>query len=128
HAHPLQWAVSYSFVGTRDQPYDGLPLPYYGANLLLPPGGSGIPNTTRWGLVNTGDFPALTTVPPGISQSGRTGLVNILYDLPREESPVTSLGQLQHFNLAGTLGVGDVGAIEYSAWQTNYPIGNSYAT
>ncbi|MEX2381729.1 MAG: hypothetical protein WD490_05050 [Opitutales bacterium] len=124
--HPLEWSIYYGFPGQRDQPYDDLPLPSYGANILLPPNAPGIPNTTRWGLVNTGDFPNLTTTPPGIDGFSDVGLVNMLYDIPRPGRPPVSLGQLQHVNLSGPAGPLD--RIQSNAWQNNYAVGNSYAT
>ena len=123
--HPLQWAIRYSILGQPDQPYDDLPLPYYEAN-LLPPAGTGIPTTVRWGLVTTGMFPDLTSSPPEIT--GDVGFVNLLYDLPRPERPVTSIGQLQHFNLAGINPTTNGSDLKPNAWQLNYPIANSYAT
>ncbi len=57
----------------------------------------------------------------------------ILYDLPRDEHPISSLAQLQHFNTFGTVPATDfTGALAEPAsttansHQNNYPIGNSY--
>jgi hypothetical protein len=122
---PLQWSIYYSFPGQRDQSFDD-PPPLFGANILLPPDAAGIPNTTRWGLVNTGGFPSLTTAPPGINGFENACFVNLLYDIPQPGHPITSLGQLQHFNLSGSTGTGS--QVKPSAWLSNYSIANSYAT
>ncbi len=54
--------------------------------------------------------------------------MNILYDLPLPGRPVNSIGQLQHFNLAGVPSSTDTGDLNPNQWQVAYPIGNSYAT
>src|SRR5690606_21930428 len=123
-AHPLQWAIKYFLEGLPGQTG---PDPRMKANILSPPGDDDIPATTRWGLVNTGEFPEMTTVPASIDSPAHAdlGFVNILYDIPRANLPLSSLGQLQHVNLAGQP-ASAVSDIKAAGWQLNYPIANSY--
>ena len=124
--HPLQWGVSYGILGQEANTAESAYHPMLKANLLPPPE-EDIPATTRWGLVCNGEYPALNT-PPAELADARVGLVNILYDVPTRETPITSLGQLQHFNLAGYMiaGASTSTAAKHNAFQTNHPVGNSY--
>jgi hypothetical protein len=120
--HPLQWGTSYGVVGQEGDTDVG-PHPLLSAN-ILPPLNETIPATTRWGLVTSGEYPSLNTVPPEITDA-QTSLINLLYDIPRPEASITSLGQLQHLNLAGQ--VSTTGAsLNSNAFLVNYPVGNSY--
>lgn len=90
------------------------------------------PTQVRWGIFNTGEGFDGTTVPTSLI--GDTGLVNILYDLPRAEHPPASISQLSHFNTAGhipranwtTPHFRDAFATRNHSFQPNHPIGNSY--
>ncbi|MFH1499656.1 MAG: hypothetical protein ABII82_17740 [Verrucomicrobiota bacterium] len=124
NAHPLQLAIKYYMAGEENP--TGV-NPYLAAN-LLPPAGTGIPSTTRWGLVSTGKFPSMTELPDEVDDPSEPdiGFVNILFDLPQPGRPVTSLGQLQHFNIAGHVVAGE--DVKPATWQLSHPIGNSYPT
>ncbi|HSI09548.1 MAG TPA: hypothetical protein VK985_13250 [Rariglobus sp.] len=129
--HPLQWARSYVYYGNTSTD-DSLPNPFLAANLLAPQD-SGLPTTTRWGLVNNGEGTYFTTAPASIGgDSGTTGFVNLLYDVPQPGRPITSLAQLQHFNGAGhhkanyNAGGDDRWSSMTHQFQVNYPVGNSY--
>jgi hypothetical protein len=124
--HPLQWvhsSVKYGVLGTNDN----TPHPLLAANLMRPAGSL---TTTRWALINNGEGSDYTVAPATIGgPSSTVGFKNLLYDLPRPDQPITSLGQLQHFNTAGhatspTVN-GGAGVITHQ-WQVNYPISNSY--
>jgi hypothetical protein len=129
--HPLQWGIAYAVVGDQANTPESAFNPSMSLNLLPPPGGSS-PTTTRWGLVGNGYYPSLTIPPPGLTDD-RAGLENILYDVPTTDNPITSLGQFQHFNLAG-YALNQVGGNNHPAlastklngFQNNYPISNSY--
>lgn len=78
----------------------------------------------RWGIVNNGQITNPTVAPSPVDTTKIAKL--FLYDLPREEHPVTSLGQLQHFNLSGRPAEKQNQWIYVQAYQVNYPISNSY--
>ena len=124
--HPLQWvhsSVKYGVLGTNDN----TPHPLLAANLMRP---SGSLSTTRWALINNGEGSDYTVAPASIGgPSSTVGFSNLLFDIPRPDQSLASLGQLQHFNTAGhatgpTIN-GGPGVIVHQ-WQVNYPIGNSY--
>ena len=125
HDHPLQWGVSYGVRGA-DGDTDSSPHPLLSANILAPLAES-IPATTRWGLVGSGEYPSLNTPPPEITDPA-TGFVNILYDLPTPEASITSLGQLQHLNLAGHFSTATASneSVKTNSFLVNYPVANSY--
>src|SRR5690606_7540949 len=81
--------------------------------------------------------PFNATVPPGSVGSSDLGFINLLYEIPTPGNPISSIGQLQHFNTnahieAPYLKDGNSFGGDYAkprkvqAWQSNYPIGNSY--
>ena len=127
--HPLQWVhnnVRYGVTGSHDAT-NPPPNDFFYANLLRP--GSSLTNT-RWGLVNNGEGPNFNVTQNSIGgPSSSVGLTNLLFDLPKPAAPLTSLGQLQHFNTAGhrplVIESREVGHIVHQ-WQVNYPISNSY--
>ncbi|MFH1496459.1 MAG: hypothetical protein ABII82_01420 [Verrucomicrobiota bacterium] len=95
----------------------------------------------RWGIVNRGASPPgspatpSTLVPASIggTSADDVGFENLLYDLPRPERSLASLGQLQHFNPSAYLTTTSFspGSAVYASnivhtWQVNYPISNSY--
>jgi hypothetical protein len=129
--HPLQWARSYVYYGNTATD-NTLPNPFLAANLLSPQDQT-VPLSVRWGLVNNGDGTYFTTTPSSIGgDAGTTGFVNLLYDIPQPGQPITSIGQLQHFNAAG-YHKSDYNASGDDRWssathqfQVNYPIANSY--
>jgi hypothetical protein len=122
--HPLQWGTSYGVLGT-DGDSDPGAHPMLAANHLSPLDES-IPATTRWGLINSGAYPSLTSPPADITDS-QTSFKTRLYDIPTPGHPLTSLGQLQHFNLAGFYFSSAAGSsLKSNAFQVNYPISNSY--
>ena len=98
------------------------------ANLLRPAGNT---RNARWGLVNIGTGFYQNETPTHVD--GAAGFFNLLYDLPRPGQPLSSLGQLQHFNTTGHIPIADLSAsneTRYAAvvhqWQVNCPIANSY--
>ncbi len=105
---------------------------FLAANLLF----SGGPDSgVRWGLVNIGEGNDQTTVPASINGAGDVGFTNYLYDVPRRNRPIRSLGQLQHLSPSGFIppGVSNFesgsnvrGPIVVNNWQVNYPVSNSY--
>ncbi|HSH96521.1 MAG TPA: hypothetical protein VK968_20395, partial [Roseimicrobium sp.] len=128
--HPLQWVhsyVRYGVTGSHD-PSSPPPNPFFSANLMRPAGSL---SSTRWGLINNGDTTSadFTVAPASIGGPASTvGFTGLMYDIPKPGQPLTSLGQLQHFNTAGHLPTGianGAGNIVHQ-WQVNYPIGNSY--
>jgi hypothetical protein len=119
--HPLQWGTSYGIRGLNGDTDIG-PHSLLSANILAPLD-EAIPETTRWGLVASGEYPSLNTPPPEVDMD--VGFVNRLYDLPTPDAAITSLGQLQHFNLTGHLSNPDA-SINANGFLVNYPIGNSY--
>ena len=92
-------------------------------------------NTVRWGLLNFGEGPSQSQAPASIGGPGTSSLVgfnNYLYDIPRPDHKISSLGQLQHFNTTGHVngtwwrsGIYESTATT-SGWQSNYSISNSY--
>lgn len=126
NAHPLQLGVKYYMAGEESPTGTN---PFLAANHLPPPG-SGDITTTRWGLVSTGQFPSMTELPNEVDDPDQPniGLVNILFDLPQPGRPVTSLGQLQHFNIAGHRAPTNMDLNKAATWQLSHPIGNSYPT
>ena len=135
--HPLHWIHTYVRYGVTGShaASNPAPNPFLAANHMLPPGSSASAATTRWGLVNNGVGNYFNTPPASIGgPSSSVGLVNLLFDLPGPDQPLTSLGQLQHFNTAGH-GQGlstynqAKAALAFTTvhqWQVNYPIANSY--
>ncbi|TSJ79558.1 hypothetical protein [Rariglobus hedericola] len=119
--HPLQWGTSFGVIGL-DGDSDPSGHPMLAAN-HLPPLDETIPSTTRWGLINSGAYPSLTSPPADISDPN-TSFNTRLYDIPTPGHALTSLGQLQHFNLAGFFLSG--GNSISNSFQVNYPIANSY--
>jgi hypothetical protein len=111
--------------------------PWLAAHLMMPD--SGAPET-RWGIVNQGENASGDAVDPQTltpqSVGGDTnsvGFTNLLYDIPRTGNPLSSLGQLQHFNTvgfftAGSFGYGTPNHASHivNTWQVNYPLSNSY--
>lgn len=91
------------------------------------------PKQVRWGIFNTGEGDG-TNVPAALS--GNTGLVNILYDVPRRApDPLpSSIAQLRHFNATGHIPFANWSgatwperfALANHSFLPNYPIGNSY--
>ena len=129
--HPLQWVHSYVRYGVTGS-YDAVsppPNPFFSANLMRP---SGSLSSTRWGLINNGDISSadFTVAPASIGgPSSTVGFIGLMYDIPKPGQPLTSLGQLQHFNTAGhATGPTTSGGASVIAqqWQVNYPISNSY--
>ncbi|HEY9248519.1 MAG TPA: hypothetical protein VIO38_05285 [Rariglobus sp.] len=128
-SHPIEWARTFGKSGALGgSGTAGSPPPqhpFFDANLMRP---SGSTTTVRWGLVNLGD-PTNPTVPPSYI-TGDVGFQNLLYDLPRSANPLTSLGQLQHFNTAGIMPVTSFTTVQYQTmaqgFQVNYPLSNSY--
>ncbi len=86
----------------------------------------------RWGIFNTGENFDGTTTPSALV--GDTGLVNLLYDVPRAAHPTSSISQLRHFNTTGHISrvnwtlphFRDKFATANHSFQPNHPIGNSY--
>jgi Tfp pilus assembly protein PilV len=124
-SHPLEWARCFMKNGSNGSS-GTTPSPWLGANLLRP---SGSTTTARWGLVNIGQGNSQTVPPDSIggSSASDVGFINYLYDIPRPDNPLSSLGQLQHFNATGYIPVtGTPNNSVMNSWQTNYPISNSY--
>ncbi|WP_309396808.1 hypothetical protein [Cerasicoccus maritimus] len=107
---------------------------YLGAHLLRP---SGDLYHARWGVINTGVANYDSTA-PSMFNTPDVGLQNFLYDVPSGDVPLTSLGQLQHFNTSAYIDrnswwnsyvngrkVSETTTVQ--SWQMNYPIANSYA-
>lgn len=122
HPHPLEWARRFIKNGSTGSPGDS-PNPWLAANLLRP---SGSTTTARWGIVNVGEGADQTTPPASIggNSAGDVGFRNFLYDIPRRERPLSSLGQLQHFNTAGFIDT--TANNDIHTWQVNYALSNSY--
>ncbi len=122
--HPLQWGVFYGVRGSQGDT-DAGPHPLLSANILAPLN-EAIPSTTRWGLVASGEFPSLNTPPPEVAIDA--SFINRLYDVPTPDAPITSLGQLQHFNVAGHLStpVESPESLKTNGFLVNYPVANSY--
>ncbi|MET0263931.1 MAG: hypothetical protein ABW223_13595, partial [Rariglobus sp.] len=126
NAHPLEWARRFTKNGSTGSAGD-TPNPWFAANLLRP---SGSTTKVRWGLVNIGEGQEQTIPPASIggASASNVGFNNYLYDVPRPNQPLSSLGQLQHFNTMGyhpmTSTPSQVSSL--SSWQTNYAISNSY--
>ncbi|WP_269539011.1 hypothetical protein [Cerasicoccus fimbriatus] len=126
-SHPLEWAKTLTKKGEagNDQ--------YFGANLLRD---SSSLTKVRWGPLHTGTANYQSVTPSEISGT-EVGFENLLYDIPRPDVPLSSLGQLQHFNTTPIIdrtswssssnGGSAARATTVQAWQMNYPIGNSYA-
>src|SRR5690606_12320145 len=125
HDHPLQWGTSYGVRGVEADS-NSAPHPMLSANLLAPITET-IPETTRWALVASGEYPSLNTPPPEITDT-ETGFINRLYDIPTSDAPITSIGQLQHLNLAGHFSVATTNntSVKTNSFLVNYPVGNSY--
>ncbi|GHC06940.1 hypothetical protein GCM10007047_25000 [Cerasicoccus arenae] len=105
------------------------PNPYFEAHIMRPLGGT---QTTRWGLSNLGTGAYQNEPQSYLAEDA--GFANLMYDLPRPELPLSSLGQLQHFNTTGFLasqnsffGQPERSASVVNHWQVNYAISNSYA-
>ncbi len=124
NTHPLEWGRAFIRTGATGGDTD-TPNPYLEAHLLRRPGD---PARVRWGLANTGIGLYLNQPPAHVT--GDAGFINLLYDLPAPDAPIASLGQLQHFNLAGhfTGLASHANSTRVHTWQSNYPISNSYAT
>ncbi len=125
YSHPLEWARRFVKNGSTGSP-GNTPNPWLDANLLRP---SGSTTTARWGIVNIGEGQNQTVPPASIGgpSASDVGFKNHLYDIPRPDQPLSSLGQLQHFNTAGYIPDTTAQATSsMNSWQTNYPISNSY--
>jgi hypothetical protein len=121
-SHPLQWARRFDKNGSTGSAGTS-PNPWIESNLMRP---SGTTTTSRWGIANIGEGGSQTQPPASLGGSA-VGFNNFLYDIPRPGHPLSSLGQLQHFNTAGyvpdtTFQIASV----KNGWQTNYPVSNSY--
>ena len=133
--HPVEFARTYG-KNSASAPV-GTPFnPWLDAHHMRPSPGAA---TTRWGIVNRGengsqDQSAPQTLTPLSVRNTDAGFKNFLYDLPRQDQPLASLGQLQHFNTAGFITASSFlsqGSVSYNSnivhtWQVNYPISNSY--
>ncbi|MBC8040600.1 MAG: hypothetical protein H7Y06_08670, partial [Opitutaceae bacterium] len=133
--HPVEFARTYAKNGASAQGSTTF-NPWLDAHHMRPTPGAA---TTRWGIVNRGenaaqDQSAPQTLTPLSVRNTDAGFQNFLYDLPRADRPLASLGQLQHFNTAGFITASSFlgqGSVAYNSnivhtWQTNYPISNSY--
>jgi hypothetical protein len=130
-SHPLEWARRFTKNGSTGSSGD-TPNPWFGANLMLPANATTSTANVRWGLVNIGeDINHAQTLPPasiGGTSASDVGFNNYLYDIPRPGHPLSSLGQLQHFNTTGYHPTTATPSrfTSMSGWQTNYPFSNSY--
>jgi Type II secretory pathway, component PulK len=105
----------------------------FAANLLFE---GGPDSAVRWGLVNIGEGDEQTAEPNSIAGAGDVGFRNYLYDIPRKDRPIRSLGQLQHLSPSAYIppGVSNFdsagsavrASIVVNSWQVNYPVSNSY--
>jgi Tfp pilus assembly protein PilV len=133
--HPVEFARTYVKNGAS-APVGSPFNPWLDAHHMRPSPGA---STTRWGIVNRGensaqDQSAPQTLTPLSVRNTDAGFHNFLYDLPRTDHPLASLGQLQHFNTAGFITASSFlsqGSVSYNSnivhtWQVNYPISNSY--
>ncbi len=120
--HPMENTFSF--------PRDGAPGndSWFGKDLIFDTSGDRV----RWGPVNMETNRTVAYDPPPAGLSDETGYVNVLYTLPRAESPVVSIPQLQHFSPSGFVNngritsTGDHYALHANSFQVNYPTGNSY--
>ncbi|WP_309383831.1 hypothetical protein [Cerasicoccus frondis] len=126
--HPLEWARTLTKkgeVGNSD---------LFGANLLWKEDSDW--QQVRWGALHTGAIETPTVTPSSVAGTD-IGFYNYLYDIPRQDVPMTSLGQFQHFNTSALTDRSYWGSSSYGAntkaativqsWQMNYPLSNSYA-
>jgi hypothetical protein len=133
--HPVEFARTYG-KNAASAPVGNPFNPWLDAHHMRPSAGAA---TTRWGIVNRGenasqDQSAAQTLTPLSVRNTDAGFQNFLYDLPRQDQPLASLGQLQHFNTAGFITASSFlsqGSVSYNSnivhtWQVNYPISNSY--
>jgi hypothetical protein len=126
----ISWARTRVKNGASSQAGNDTPNDFLQSHLLWRDPSS--PSEVRWGIFNTGEGFDGTVVPSSLS--GDTGLVNILYDIPRAEHPPSAISQLRHFNTAGHIPRVDFSkphfrdsfATKNHSFQPNYPIGNSY--
>jgi hypothetical protein len=126
----LSWARTRVKSGAASLPGNDTPSDFIQSHLLWRDPAN--PTEVRWGIYNTGEAYDGTVVPSSLS--GDTGLVNILYDVPRAVHPPSSLAQLRHFNIAGHISrtdwqdphLRDEFATANHSFQPNHPIGNSY--
>ncbi len=125
--HTLEWARTFAKNG-GDGLANDTPNPWLGANIIRP---SGSVSTARWGLFNVGEGQEQTAAPNYITDP-LVGQQNLLYDIPRPGHPLSSIGQLQHFNTGGFINTTSVNgdpnrqAYVLNSWQNNYAISNSY--
>lgn len=123
NTHPLENTQSYQRNGSPGN------ASWFTADLMFDTAAG---DRVRWGPVNkAGPGSPPTNAPAGVSAD--TGFVNILYDVPRPEHPVSSIAQLQHFSPSGFISNGRFGnttpeqfATQANTFQLNYPVGNSY--
>ncbi len=126
----ISWARTRLKSGATSLPGNDTPNEFIQANLLWRDASD--PKEVRWGIYNTGEGYDGTVVPTTLA--GDTGLVNILYDLPRASNPPSAISQLRHFNTAGHIplaswdgtGFANKFSIVSHSFQPNLPIGNSY--
>jgi hypothetical protein len=129
----ISWARTRIKSGSTSLPGNDTPNEFIQSNLLWRDPSN--PSEVRWGIYNTGEGYDGSVVPASLN--GDTGLVNILYDVPRASHPPTSIAQLRHLNTAGHIPYAvstgsnsskwnDAFATQNHSFQPNYPIGNSY--
>jgi len=130
----ISWARTRVKSGSTSLPGNDTPNEFIQSNLLWRDPAN--PTQVRWGIYNTGEGYDGTVVP--VALNGDTGLVNILYDVPRAAHPPSSVSQLRHLNTVGHIPYAvstgstsskwnDAFATQNQSFQPNYPIGNSYA-
>lgn len=78
----------------------------------------------RWGVVHNGKWNNPTSAPPPVDSTSLAKV--LLYDIPRDDHPLASLGQLQHMNMSGIPTHNPKEEHSKYAFQVNYPISNSY--
>jgi len=88
-------------------------------------------NNVQWGPLNTGTQTSEGTAAPSELHSLAT-FRNILYDIPSQDVPISSIAQLQHLNVNAYIDTTSISTKPHwiprqvQAWQVNYPVGNSY--
>ena len=125
YPHPLEWARRFYKNGSTGSSGDN-PNPWLASNLMRPSGGT---TTSRWGIVTIGEGQNQTLAPASIggTSASDVGFSNPLYDIPRPDRPISSLGHLQHFNTTGFVPDTTYQTVSIvNSWMTNYALANSY--